>query len=108
MFSFVFGYLFLLLALNAYPVGPHHAIMAVLLALFLIFLTIVIVVFSGMHRNAILSRTTETEPGKLDFAFYTKLISVVGVPLIGLLASQFPEISNFLFSWLEPSIESFK
>ncbi len=82
--------------------------MAVLLVLFLIFLTIVIVIFSGIHWNAILSRATETESGKLDFAFYTKLISVVGVPLIGLLTSQFPEISNFLSSWLEPSIESFK
>ena len=67
-----------------------------------------VIVFSQMHRDSILSRTTSTEPGKLDIGFYQKLISVLGVPIIGLLASQFPEISNFLFSWLEPSLQTLK
>jgi hypothetical protein len=68
----------------------------------------VFIVFSQMHRDPILSRTTSTEPGKLDIGFYQKLISVLGVPIIGLLASQFPEISSFLFSWLEPSLQTLK
>jgi hypothetical protein len=33
---------------------------------------------------------------------------VLRVPLIGLLASQFPEISNILFSWLEFSLQTLK
>ena len=79
-----------------------------LLTIFAGFVLTVFIVFSQMHRDAILSRTTSTEPGKLDIGFYQKLISVLGVPIIGLLASQFPEISNFLFSWLEPSLQTLK
>jgi hypothetical protein len=97
-----------LLALNAYPVVPHHAIMIMLLTIFAGFVLTVFIVFSQMHRDPILSRTTSTEPGKLDIGFYQKLISVLGVPIIGLLASQFPEISSFLFSWLEPSLQTLK
>ncbi|HTD54533.1 MAG TPA: hypothetical protein VK670_04075, partial [Silvibacterium sp.] len=106
--AFTFGYFFLLLALTVYPVGPHHSIMVLLILFFAALAIVVVTIFSQMHRDAILSRTTSTEPGKLDAGFYQKLISVLGVPLIGLLASQFPEISNFLFSWLEPSLQTLK
>ena len=106
--AFTFGYFFLLLAMTAYPVGPHHSIMMMLILIFAGFVIAVVIVFSQMHRDSILSRTTSTEPGKLDIGFYEKLISVLGVPAIGLLASAFPEISNFLFSWLEPSLQTLK
>ena len=106
--AFTFSYFFLLMALSAYPVAPHHSIMVMLVGLLMAFVIMVVIVFAQMHRDSILSRTTSTEPGKLDIGFYEKLISVLGVPLIGLLASQFPEISNFLFSWLEPSLQTLK
>ena len=106
--AFTFGYFFLLLALNVYPVAPHHSIMIMLVLIFTGFVIAAVTIFSQMHRDAILSRTTSTEPGKLDIGFYEKLISVFSVPVIGLLASQFPEISNFLFSWLEPSLQTLK
>jgi hypothetical protein len=106
--AFTFGYFFLLLALTVYPVGPHHSIMVMLILVFSGFVIAVVVIFSQMHRDSVLSRTTSTEPGKLDIGFYEKLISVLGVPIIGLLASQFPEISNFLFSLLEPSLQTLK
>lgn len=108
VFAFVFGYFFLVLALNVYPVGPHHSVMAFLIGLFVLFLSVIAFVFMAMHRDSILSRTTATEPGKLDAGFFAKLVSVVSVPLIGLLASLFPELSNFLFSWLEPGLQAFK
>ena len=106
--AFTFSYFFLLMALNAYPVAPHHSIMVLLIGILLAFVIVVVTIFSQMHRDSILSRTTSTEPGKLDIGFYQKLISTLGVPLIGLLASQFPEISYFLFSWLEPSLQTLK
>jgi hypothetical protein len=34
--------------------------------------------------------------------------SLVGVPLISFAASQFPEVSSFLFSWLEPGMAALK
>ena len=49
--AFTFGYFFLLLALNAYPVGPHHSIMIMLLTIFAGFVLTVFIVFSQMHRD---------------------------------------------------------
>jgi hypothetical protein len=108
VFAFAFGYFFLLLALDVYPVGPHHTIMLVLTSLFLVFFVTVVWMFQEMSRDSILSRTTNTEPGQLDFAFYAHLAAALAVPLLGLIASQFPEVSNFLFSWLEPSLQAIK
>jgi hypothetical protein len=106
--AFVCGYLFFILALNVYPVGPHHTVILLLSGLFIAFVGVVLLVFMQMHRDSILSRTTNTEIGKLGLDFYEKLIPVIGVPLIGLLASLFPEISSFLFSWLQPSLQAIK
>ena len=61
-----------------------------------------------MSRDSILSRTTNTEPGQLDLAFYAHLAAALAVPLMGLIASQFPEVSNFLYSWLQPSLQAIK
>jgi hypothetical protein len=68
----------------------------------------VIWIYAQMHRDEILSRTTETASGKLDADFFTKILSVVGIPLVMLIASQFPEVSNMLFSWLEPGLSAMK
>jgi len=95
VFAFAFGYFFLLLALDVYPVGPHHTIMLLLLGLFLVFFVAAAWMFQQMSRDSILSRTTDTEPGNLDFAFYLHLAAALAVPLLGLIASQFPEVSNF-------------
>jgi hypothetical protein len=31
---------------------------------------------------------------------------MVGIPLVGLIASQFPEFTSFLFSWIEPGMSA--
>ncbi len=108
VFAFAFGYFFLLLALDVYPVGPHHTIMLLLVCLFLTFFGVVAWMFRQMSKDSILSRTTETEPGKLDAAFIFHLASALSLPVLGLIASQFPEISNFLYSWLQPGLQAIK
>ncbi|HEX8838608.1 MAG TPA: hypothetical protein VF748_16825 [Candidatus Acidoferrum sp.] len=65
-------------------------------------------VYSGMHRDASLSRITDTKPGELGIAFWVRMGAFVVVPAIGLPAAQFSEIGNFLFSWLQPAAESLK
>jgi hypothetical protein len=67
---------------------------------------VAIYVYSQMHRDDILSRTTETTPGKLDAAFFERILAIVGVPLLTLIASQFPELTNVIFSWIEPGIST--
>jgi hypothetical protein len=62
--------------------------------------------FAQMDRDAILSRLSGTEPGKLDRDFYYRVVSYGALPLLALLASQFPSIGRFLFSWLQPGLNA--
>jgi hypothetical protein len=59
-----------------------------------------------LERDPILSRIAGTKPGELSGTFYLKLARYGALPVLGLLAWQFPWISNFLFSWIEPALEA--
>ena len=98
----------LLRLLTCYPFMNHHDVLIGLTCLLAVLAFAVIWVYSQMHRDEILSRTTETHSGKLDAAFFTKILPFVGIPLLTLDASQFPEISNVVFSWIEPGISSMR
>jgi hypothetical protein len=68
--------------------------------------TTIVIVFAQMEKDAILSRIKETQPNQIGRNFYFELARFGTLPLITLLASQFPSISRFLFSWLQPALES--
>jgi hypothetical protein len=70
--------------------------------------SIVAVVYAGLSRDATVSHITNTEPGALGPEFWVKLATSIGVPFIGLLAAQFPGITDFLVSWLEPGLNAVK
>jgi hypothetical protein len=97
-------YLFLVWAGTSYPYLNRHAVLVGLAVILGILSFAVILIYASINRDPILSRTTNHAPGKLDLDFYLKTASLVGVPLIGFVASQFPEVSSFLFSWLEPGM----
>ena len=101
-------FLFVLMSVNSYPFEPHLRLRSLLVALFFLILGAVGLVYSGMHRDATLSRITDTRPGELGIAFWIRMGAFIVVPALGLLAAQFPEISDFLFSWLQPAAESLK
>jgi hypothetical protein len=65
-------------------------------------------IYASINRDAILSRATNHTPGHLDLDFYLKTVSLIGIPLIDFVASQFPEVSSFLFSWIEPGMAAAK
>ena len=62
--------------------------------------------FAQADRDAILSRITGTEEGKLDRHFFTHLISYGAVPSLVLAATHFPLIGRFFFSWVKPAMEA--
>jgi hypothetical protein len=68
----------------------------------------VTLVLAEVSKDAIISRMTRTEPGKLDKSFLVHLATAGGLPLITVVASQFPSVSRFLFSWLEPTLTALK
>ena len=61
-----------------------------------------------MYGNPLLSCITNTEPGELGMDFWVRIGTFVVVPLLSLLSVQFPEINYFLFSWLQPALQSIK
>ena len=97
-------YVFLVWAGTSYPYLNRHALLIGLAAILGILSFSVTLIYASINRDPILSRTTNHTPGQLDLDFYLKTASLVGVPLIGFVASQFPEVSSFLFSWLEPGM----
>jgi hypothetical protein len=93
-------------AVRSYPFLAHRSIGWALTLIFLILGVPVAITFAQMDKDAILSRLSDTEPGKLDRNFYVRLISYGALPLLTVLASQFPAVGHFLFSWVQPAIET--
>jgi hypothetical protein len=96
------------IGVSSYPFDPRPVLSGAVIALFSILGTVVVIVYSQMHRDATLSNLTNTKPGELGGDFWIKLIGLGIGPVIGLLASVFPELTDFLFSWLQPGLASMK
>jgi hypothetical protein len=68
----------------------------------------IVIVLSAWDKDATLSRIMETKPNEIGRDFYVQLVRYGALPLFTLLASQFPSISRFLLSWLQPALEGLK
>jgi hypothetical protein len=96
------------ISLACYPFDPRTVVNAVMVLLFFVLGAVIVFVYAQMHRDPILSALTNTKPGELDAEFWIKLVSFGAAPVLGLLATIFPELTNFLFSWVAPSVSSLK
>ena len=96
------------LAVGFYPYTPRPTISLSLLCLLLIIGAVVGSVFAGLDRDSTLSHITNTQPGSLGAHFWVRMISFVGVPALGLIVAQFPEITDFVFSWIQPTMSAMK
>jgi hypothetical protein len=95
-------------SVSSYPFDPRQTISSSLIALFVVLGGVMTLVYAEIHRDATLSLVTGKNPGELGAEFWFKLIGLGIGPLIGLLATVFPEISDLLFSWFQPSLSAFK
>jgi hypothetical protein len=106
------GGLFLFLAATlsvaSYPFDPRPTLSGILALLFVIFGAVVVFVYADMHRDATLSHITNTTPGELGPQFWVKIIAFGAAPALGLITAAFPELSGFVFSWLQPGLNSLK
>ncbi len=101
------GFVLLMLAMNSYSFQAPH-----LIGRFLLILCRVIAWILGTCMVRSRARSDfepycgHESPGELGVTFYLKLARYGALPLVGLLAWQFPWISNFLMSWVEPALEA--
>ena len=81
---------------------------AIFLSVFVLISGLMVLVYSQMSRDATLSHITNTNPGELGIEFWVRLVGFGVGPLIGLLTTLFPSITDFVFSWLQPGMQSLK
>jgi hypothetical protein len=96
------------LSVASYPFDPRPAVSGVLIVLFVALAATISFVYADMHRDSTLSHVTKTNPGELGTEFWFKLIGFGAGPILGLLTTVFPGLSDFFFSWLQPGLASLK
>jgi hypothetical protein len=87
-----------LVAVTAYAFQPRHFVNLALGLALAGAVGLTLLVFLQMDRNATLSRIGDTTPGKVTFdrTFFSKLFTYVGIPVLGLIATQFPAVGQLL------------
>jgi hypothetical protein len=99
-------FLLLLVFFNSYsPEGPQ-AVARTLAVLFVMVGYLIVRVLASMERNATLSIISRTKPGELNSEFWVQLLTLGGLPLLGVLAHLFPSLSQFLFRWVAPGVQA--
>ena len=101
-----YGFIFCALAVNSYP---FQALTVIRWSVTLVSLPlggVVLYLFMKMSRDAILSRLSSTEAGRLDRDFYTRFLSTGALPLLTAVGSHFPSVGRFLLSWVQPAISA--
>jgi hypothetical protein len=94
------------LAASSYPFDPLPVLGGIFLTVFAIAGGVSMFVFAQMHRDATLSHITHTAPGQLGGQFWLHLVTFGIGPLLGLLTTLFPSITDFVSSWLQPSMQA--
>jgi hypothetical protein len=102
------GFVLVLISLNSYPFQSQHALGWFMANLLIILGGGIAFVLALADRDHILSRINHTAPGKLGKRFWLNALSYGAVPILTVLAAQFPSIGQFLFSWVQPVLQAMK
>lgn len=101
-------YLMLLLSISFYPFEPNPAMFTLAVLLIVLMAIVIGYVYAQMHKDATLSRLTSTQEGELGMDFWMQFIAAGAVPVLGLLAVQFPAVSRILTGFLQPALQTVK
>lgn len=91
-------------SMACYPVHPHKEILVLCWLLVGTVAGTTAWVFVEMNRNAVLSTLAGTNPNEVNWTpeFVEKLVTVVGLPLLGIVAAAFPQVARVIGSLLGP------
>jgi len=101
-------YLFLLLSISLYPFEPNPEMFTLAVVFLLVMGAVIGAVYAQMHRDPALSRLTSTAEGELGIEFWIQFIGAGAIPVLSLLAVQFPAISRIVTGLLQPALQSVK
>ena len=106
--SMTFLFVSVCLSISFYPFVPRTGVSLWMLLNLVLIGSAVVYVYAGMERDATLSHITNTRPGSLGTEFYVKTATFLAGPVIGLLTTQFPAISESILSILQPGLDALK
>jgi hypothetical protein len=100
----LWGYVCLLLSVRLYPFQGRHTLSLLMTIVFMALLLAIGGMFSQMESDPILGRLEDAKNvGESSFLRVAgKLLSVGGVPLLAVLASQFPAFAELISGWIKP------
>jgi hypothetical protein len=96
--------LLLLVAVSSYAFQPKRFLSMGIWGGLLLASLMALRAFLHMDRNGVLSAIGGTDAGKvtLDHTFFSNLLTYFGIPVMGVLLTQFPSIGQLFGDWLEP------
>ena len=108
LFFVIGAYVLLVLSISSYPFQAPRTLAWAMTVSLAVLGGGVCWMLAQMARDSILSRLTDTSPGKLGADFFLKAAAAGVLPVLSLVASQFPSVSNFLLQWLQPTMQAVK
>jgi hypothetical protein len=99
--------LLVLLSVISYPFQPQRMLMLLAWSLMGGVTAGSVIVFVQLERDEVLSRISKTKPGKISWersSFISHVVIYVALPLLGLIAAEFPSVGKVLFSWVGPAL----
>lgn len=110
LMTVVLEFLLIVAAISSYPFEPKHLVMALIWVVAVACVALVAWAFIGMNRDRILSYIGKTTPGEvtMSFEFLSSMTIYVIVPLLTLLATQFPGLGDRVFSLFTPAMKSLR
>jgi hypothetical protein len=108
LFFLPVGFVLTLVSLNSYPFQSVHVLGWFMASLLIAIGLAVGFVLASSERDPVLSRLNGTAPGKIGKDFYLNLVSYGALPVLTVLAAQFPAIGSFLFSWVQPVLQALR
>ncbi|MBB5056750.1 hypothetical protein HDF16_001435 [Granulicella aggregans] len=106
--SMIFLFITVCSAISFYPFVPRTEVSVWLILNLVLIGSAVAYVYAGMERDEILSYIASTTPGRLGTDFYVRLATFLAGPLIGVLTTQFPSITDTALQWLQPGLDAIK
>jgi hypothetical protein len=103
----LWGFAATVVCVASYPFQGAHAIGGFISVGCLAALAAIAMLLVSIERHPLLSRLDGSSAGKASFLQVAgQLLSIGGLPLIAVLASQFPAMGDFLLSWVRPVLEA--
>jgi hypothetical protein len=94
----------LLFAVSSYAFQPKQLLSFGIWMTLLLACLMTLRAFVQMDRNGALSAISGTDAGKvnLDRTFFSNLFTYGGIPVLGVVITQFPSVGQLFGSWLDP------